>query len=276
MKRVLRLCAFVLVAVLLCGALCGCDMLDDARANHAQWTANGHILLGGVEYLPIPYSAYLCPIYSTERMVFVTDEEVPVLLSPLWGTNMDISQDGSILYQWATETYYCRADKYEYMLQRLGEGFTPVGYGYTYYEYGSFNLEDFKERYYALTPEQTTALNKVYHNVTPHPYSYEEDIYFDYYVYLEEHSEDLLFRQDSNIELNVAGDTYYLIEYTGEHMDEMLLYEVPKEYKKQFAAIMKPLIESEEALYDALGFDEEFYEDYEEEDFGALGDLLGM
>lgn len=282
MKRVLRLCAFMLVAVLLCGALCGCDMLDDARANHAQWTADGHILLGDAEYLPIPDSDYFVNMHTSNRMVFVTEPEVPVLLSPLWGTGVDVSEDGMILcsYLAIQESLYCRADKYESVLQRLEEGFTPGGYCYTYYNYGSGSFEDMAEKYYTLTPQQVEAVNTVYRTVTPRPISYDDVPYYDYFVMLTEHSDDHLLHQESPLEINVAHDSYYIIEYLdeyGENGEDMLLYEVPKAYNEQFAAIMKPLIQSEEALYDSIGLGDDFFsEEYEEEDFGALGDLFGI
>lgn len=289
MKRVLRLCAFLLVTVLLCGALCGCDMLDEARANHARWTADDHILLGGAEYLPIPYSEYFVYMHTSDRMVYVTDPEVPVLLSPLWGTNVDISQDGVILDYWMNDRLYCRADKYESIVQRLEQGFTPGGYCYSYYDYGSGSFEDMAEKYYTLTPQQVEAVNTVYSTVTPRLVSYEDMPYYDYFVTLTAHSDDHLLHQESPLEINVAHDSYYMIEYSyeggeydeyGEYVETMLLYEVPAEYNEIFAAIMKPAVDAEEALYGSLGFDDDFfsddYEDYTEEDLSVLGDLLGM
>lgn len=282
MKRLLRLCACLLTLAVLCGSLSGCLMLDNARANHAQLTANGRIRLNGAEYMPIPDSEYFLNMHISDRLVFVTEEDVPVLLSPLWGSTVDISQDGMILRSHLTieDSLYCRADKYDAVKQRLEKGFTPSGYCYEYYDYsGSFDsfvsFEDIKPNYYTLTPEQVEVVNTVYRTVTPDVFSYEEEPPYDYYAYdyyasLWAHSEDHLLHQDSFLEIHVVGNDCFLLSYTDE---EMLIYNAPAEYADEFAAILAPVIQAESKWED---WSNELLEDFEEEDYSALEGLLGM
>ncbi len=130
MKRYIRLIAGVLLTVMLCLSFCSCAYIDEERLYHAKWTddAKNVISFRGNDYIKLPYCEDLNFIDSgEEEMSFVTENDVPLLLSSLYGDCVTVSKDGEFLsvetWSFLADEYtfgiYCRADLYNELLTAI-------------------------------------------------------------------------------------------------------------------------------------------------------------
>lgn len=236
MKRLIRIVS--LIAVLgICLSLCGCGFLDDLRASRALFTEDGTIKLNnGMEYMLLPACEEMSPIFSKYDVVYAVEEEVPLLLTAISGDYLIKSDDGMFLQAFTPEgmSYYCRADIYDSVLDRIQNGFTAEAYCYSYYD------ENSNYGLYTLTREQADAIFQVCATQEPETlpdaavldYEYIADLYFC--------TEDKLFMQDT-VDICTVNGKYYVVGYD----DAVILYTVPQEMSETFAAIMAKQIESD-------------------------------
>ncbi len=255
MKKAKRILALLAVFVL-CLSFSGCKALDEMRASQGFWQPDGSIRVGEYTYKPVPACEELQPYFSygyDAPMVYVTDPDVPVLLSRIMGESLDISDDDLFLeggnawdYEGDTYPLYCREDKYEEVVSRIEAGFTPEIYFYYYSVYNEEEYE-FEEKCYDLTAEQAEAVEYVYGNVIPK--TLDEGFYFesDDYLTLYVASADRLFMQEA-LYLEVAGQAYYLTE--PQEDGTSLLYAVPTDLRATFDAIYSTYRQAEESLYE--------------------------
>lgn len=233
MKRMKKLIAALLLCVLVLSCA-GCANLDEMKASHAIWKDEDQtaLELNGETYKRLPANNYFEIWEYADEYVFVTAEDVPVLLSEQFGTRMAIGKDHIILeslwYENDRPIYYCRADQYDEVVKQMVEG---VSLDLMIYDFWSF--ETGENTTYTLTAEQMNAVEAV---LKTQPTSlgvngYEED----YSVYLYHSSQNYLFRE--NIGTLIALNGEYRIITTNESED--LCYSVPAELKPQFDRIFK-------------------------------------
>ena len=203
-KKLLALC---LVLVLVC-VLCGCDALDELRAQRAQYKWN-NILYQDVTYKKLPICPALNPELDNERPVYVVDPEVPLLLIT---TEADAtfyqSKDGNFLLQRSSEAVYVREDMYDQMYDVIMRGWEYTKTAYEYMEYDEdWNYE---LKTYTLTAEQVEALEFLTQNVEPT--TLEDGMYMqrDWTITLQESSEDGYFVRSGGKIVGV-GNAYYLV-----------------------------------------------------------------
>lgn len=250
MKKIFKnsICIFTLLCLIL--SLSGCRMLDKAKSCHAFWNEKGNIVLGDTEYLPLPPCNELQPEYSFKRDdIYVTESDVPVLLSEFLGQGFYPSDDGVFLtnhYDYTESVIYCRKDRYEEIASMIEKGisYSKLCYYYSYYDE---ETDDFEDKYYILSEKEATAVETVYANVSPTELpAGAEFTAIEHSAYLMFCLDDLPFKKDF-CELAVASDTYYLIEYPDEGS---VIYKVPKELNSTFEGIMSALIKSEDHWLD--------------------------
>ncbi len=233
MKRMKKLIAALLLCVLVLSCA-GCANLDEMKASHAIWQdeAQTTLELNGATYKRLPFNNYFEIWEYDDAVVFVTAEDVPVLLSEQFGTRMDISKDHIILeslwYENDRPIYYCRADQYDEVAKQMVEGVTLDR---MIYDFWSF--ETGENTTYTLTAEQMNAVEAVL-KTQPTPLGvngYEED----YSVYLYRSSQNHLFRESIGALIALNGE--YRIIASNENEDRC--YSVPAELKPQFDQIFK-------------------------------------
>lgn len=253
-KNVKRIFAFLLVLMQLV-LLCGCDALDEMRQNQAFLNEDGDILWNGSIYKKLPACAYLAPLYGRDTVVYVTEDDVPVLLSSMFSKHRYYpSDDRRFLreYGYSEEVYYCEVSIYDAICARIQAPFEPdiVCYSYDVYQEDSYEYET---RYYTLTQEQVDAIKLVVQNTAPT--TMQDGMYLDsqWTVYLEECSQDMVFRR-STMEISCAGSTYYLHLHTD---NGQLLFTVPEGCNAIFGEIVKEYVDAEYYYY----ADEEALED---------------
>jgi len=293
MKKRIKILALLISLIIAVFTFSGCDALDSMKARHAVRLKNGNIRHGEHEYIPLFTDKEILNS-SSQEYIYVTDEDVPVLLSSVLGEIWHSCADGRFLmadYESISEMkseaygditddsmgfYFCRSDIYDYVDDKLKNGVDFDAYCYEYLEYSDDFLET-SYKQYLLTDKQKEAVDDILKSVTPEPYpEYVRPEYDEYdSVYLTECTKDLIFVNNSyeverDIEIMLYKKEYYIIETTykpsydeetGEEIydDEARSYKVPEKHKKTAEKIMKHYIE-QELLNDAY-LEDEFIEE---------------
>lgn len=221
----------LLVALGLLFCLCGCSGLEQMRKQQAFMGDNGEIIWNGSVYQKLPHNDAIYIDTSYDDVVYLTQKDVPVLLSVFAMEQMLFSGKDGILLEAEAGTYYCREDQYERALQLMTENFTPEFVCFCYY------TEEGTE-YYTLTQEQVQTLELVAESVEPTVLSDGMYLESEQFIDLQAFSEDMLLWRDYG-GISVSGKTYYLYWYNGE---KDLLFTVPAEYSSVFAKIVEDCI----------------------------------
>lgn len=231
MKQFVKILSLLFIFVLCCSFL-GCVDLDELRKMRASVTAEGNIRLDdGTEYKQLPVCEELTPSFYDSEIIYVVEEDVPLLLMDALGDYFWKSDDGKFLESYDEENgYYCRTDVYDSMLRRIQAGFTPETYGYQYYD-----QEGYTPKFYILTKAQADAVSRVYNTQTPEllpeaaylNYTYKADLYLC--------TQDGLFMRDT-IDVCEYNEKYYVVSYTPE---SVALYRVPDDLYNVFSKILE-------------------------------------
>lgn len=265
MKKTYRILALFTALILVCLSATGCNAIDEMRKNHAFYNADGSIMLDNTDYLLLPENAFFSPYNSDDtRTIEITEADVPVLLSTIWGTTGTLYNDGEILLVDYGKTCYCRKDKYEQYNALLAAPFEPTGYCYTYFVLDTEDTLMYIEHNYKLTADQAKAVDEILATITPSVRDENASYYSDYSQELYACDDTMLLRKDA-VCLEKTGDKYYLVEY---NVDSDREYEVPTEYHVIFDGIIKQAFDAqkaEEEYYgEFYGYDEDEYDfDYE-------------
>lgn len=251
MKKIFkRAMTLVLAAALLC-SLCGCAALDALRESQAYYDDNGNIVWNGSTYKLLAYSDPLYPEVDYSSEIYITEPDVPVLLSLFYALDLlNPSTDGKFLED-GQYNYYCREDAYDEITARLQEGFEPEIVCYFYDVYDEETWE-YKEKNYQLTADQIAAIELVVTTVEPVSYN-ETGMYpdYDYILNICECSADMLL-QTCSTELIVYGQRYYLAVYTDA---DTLIFTVPDGCNEVFGQI----VSAYENVYGSYEVDTEYH-----------------
>ena len=232
MKKWKRFAA-VTAVMMLCLSLCGCQALEDMRAVHAVWQEDGSILWNGDVYRKLEGATDAIQPFYSMNSIRVTEADVPVLLSGMFGTSADVSRDGMLLcvMHWdGGYTTYCHEDHFDEINAYLQGDMAIDHYCYSYWS------DEGELMYYYLTQEQQQVIDEILLSEEPLPSewdgyaNYEEG---EYTLVIEGCDEKHLFTEWYMFEIAVEKDGYYLI--TEEHA-----YAVPPAYYGVFDEILKP------------------------------------
>lgn len=196
MKKIKRILATLLLCALAL-SLAGCAELDEMKAHHAVWgEERGTVLYNGAVYRALTPSDLL-QIWDAKDVIYVTDKDVPVLLSRWYGSTMSVDKSGILLEchgysAWGGSelytSFYCREDKYPEIDRQLRQGPDLSRVIYSYWD------EEGNEKLYSLTADQIAAVEALLAGVPTESgierYTLDEDFSFN----LERASEDALFR----------------------------------------------------------------------------------
>lgn len=234
MKKVLKIVCVCLVLTVVCLTFSGCSALDEIRETRITLTEKGTILYDGHEYTLLPECEYLNPHYDySADLLYLADEEVPLLLTSIFCTEHSISADKKFIsagLDGDTPQYYCRDDIYNDMIARITEGFKPDGYCYDYYDFDSENVVIYK-----LKANETEAIRQVLKDVTPMVLPDIANVNSEISVRIDACSDDLYFRNYA-YDIYLLEDKYYILAESGE---QYMLYTVPEELSDIFKEILK-------------------------------------
>lgn len=229
MKRTLKTAVCLLACLVLCLALTSCDALDDARDHQAFYGEDGSILWQGNTYRALPVCEELSLMPYGRVTVYITEEDVPVLLASMLGAPLDVSADEVFLvtpyyYQDTPTAVYCRTDRYDEIATRIQNGVELTCYSY---EGTGFypELETYGTKTMLASAELTEILNNT---LAKAPLELPKGAKMDYAycTLIHRSSEDLMFRKyafevrfstDNSCyiaveDLGTGGETYYSID----------------------------------------------------------------
>lgn len=121
MKKYVKLISAVLLTVVICGGLCSCKQLDEMRDNRAIYGKTEETLyFRKAEYKLLPQCDDL--YIEDENPGYVTDKDVPILLSDIVGTQVWFDDEALYItkdsYPYGQKVW-CRADKYNEMVEKI-------------------------------------------------------------------------------------------------------------------------------------------------------------
>lgn len=243
-KNFLRITALVISLILLCSIFTGCKELDEMKGAQGYINEDGSIEFNGNKYLlitglAIPDTSAFDPFMILDKEVYITKPDVPVLLSTsIFEKSGYISTDKVIICLYEgdyDETYYCREDKHEEMIERLKETFVPEVLAY-YYDSYDYDRSEYSWGTYTLTDEQKKAVNSVLSSISPQQienyYVYDDTFCCDIY----ECSEDLTFSRYV-LSIEYINGQYAVTKEIGYGITEK--YAVPNELYPIFSEIME-------------------------------------
>lgn len=233
MKKCKRWIA-VLLVVVLCLPLCGCQRLDEMRAAHAVWQEDGSIKWDGNVYRKLADSPKIS-IICDPTIILLTEEDVPVLLSETIGEYCRISRNRVIFIVPGPEgeVLYCREDMYDFMTEHLKNPELTTYY-YTYWNYETDGVLG-EQHYYYLSVTQGSTIDQL---ITALEFvAVDEDFYYDFEandfrVTLGKCDSERLFGANYVLEIVRKSGTFYLMT-PDEHIAQ-----VPADYDN----IMKTIV----------------------------------
>lgn len=238
----MRLCALLLLAVL---ALCltGCDGLDEMRRDHARYTDTGY--RADIEYNGALYKCVELPPktklsgFAVTRFLYLTDADVPVLLSTTVGTHCERDEESRIIriYTGAEDrdyVYYVREDLYARALQDL-----QAEQPYTVIRIRWHNNEEGYRGYYTLTEAERAAVKSVLEQTpTSEPFEHETVVYGSKTIILESPSG--LFQ---NVDYEIVEDERGCAIRTYSDKGETLRYEAHGDVEEQLRELLEKFSE---------------------------------
>lgn len=267
MKTTLRRLLTLAVAVVLCLSMTGCIALDDMRKAQAFYNTNEAgdpvytaFTWNGAVYKELQMDDVQLAIKTGQRhSIYVTEKDVPVLLSVGMGREMTVSENGILARCDGSEKgepfYYCRADEYDAIVAQITSG--NIDFTRCYYSWYDLEKEEYDS--YELSEAEYAAVQTVYNTVEPEELPEGANMEFDYYAELNQLSENGVFEKYW-LDVCVAGKTYYLCEY--DEAWNMTLYTVPKKLNAEFESLIKKAIQAYEQEMEFLyGEDWEEWED---------------
>lgn len=244
MKRMKRI-ATLLVTLLMCLSLCGCQALEDMRAAHAVWQEDGSLKWNGNVYRLLENVPDELQFYSGDT-VWVTDADVPVLLSEVYGVAFDVDIEGVLMCAWdweeTSKTYYCREDQYDDLVAYLQQSVEMDMYFYSYWDYTVDGYAD-----YYLTSEQQSIIDDLLatssFTVVMDKDFYYYDLAGEYCLTLNKCDEKHLFSEYYVLEIVWKDGRFYLVT------PDNCIGEVPTEYYDVMNEIAKAYYEAEVEPY---------------------------
>ena len=259
MRGYIKHIILILSSLILMFTLSGCDIVGDARSTHAYTQVkNGEasIIYGDIEYKLLPSNENLSPLATDyDNIIYVTEPDVPVLLSYFIGQPYAQSDDGIFLlgaYD-TSDVYYCRADKYDDILKKLNGDFVATNLCYSYYSYNE-DYDSYTETRTLLDSAESSAIESVLSTVEGTVIPEIANLDYDYLVEVYACSDDTLF-MSHYIDILLKGSDYYLILY---NEASTVSYKVPAAESDIISEIVNTVISADEFYYDYDYYEDEF------------------
>ena len=134
MKNIKKLIC-VLICVIICISLCSCGVMGDLRSRQAYYDKDKNIVLGDKVYKLLPVCDDFSPNLDYTDSIYLTTEEVPVLISVISGFEPELSENGFFIF--SDGDFYVREDMYDSIAKRINSGnyFEGYAFEYSFYEY---------------------------------------------------------------------------------------------------------------------------------------------
>ncbi len=278
MKKYVRMIACVLMLALVCTSFCGCYALDELRSNHAMYKDNDTILWNGEEYKRLPACEAFCPSCDYSETIYVTDSDVPTLLSGVFGHMTYVCADGAVLqcddtsfaefnlsgdyfYPESSYAYYCLAKDYDRIKAEIEQAHAGTleynTYSYSFGEYDE-TIEWYETRTRILTQTEKNAFLTAVGTASPAgegAYDWQMEFIAD----VSETTEDLLLFGYNTYGVyrfmaSTVGTLYFIWDNTTEEY-----YAIDPSYTAAFDTMFDPAIKAmEESEWTEDGYELDF------------------
>ena len=282
MKNLKRFIAIVAVLTMMCMLLCSCNELDDMKKAQAFWTEENSIdtitMSNGDKYIKLDKRNDVMLDDSNWRMITVTTEDVPTLLSDEFGISLSVSDDNNFIYGYINENVdmifskktingysstktgdifitaedsmdvtdeigevlYCKEDIYPEVSKSIKEGVEYTHYGYDYYTFDEATLTD-NVVSYKLSDNEKKVIDTILEEVKPN--HNDENLYnHNYLLTINNLSDNEIFgKYVCEIWISADKSTYYLAKYF-EGVDTYDTYEVPDKYQDDLEEMAEDVV----------------------------------
>ncbi len=228
MKKLIKFAAVSLAAAMMVLSLCSCKQLDEARKSQAFWSGKKGeaILYCGEKYVKLPK----CEILSAQgKDITVTDKDVPVLLSNMYGSQFIYDSKHGIMSQRGDgDIFYVKEDKYDEVTARIKERKLD--------KYCVRTVQDMDEKWYVIDDSVTEAINAAIGNAQIADFN--NNYIFDAVYGLEKCDKDILLADPGDFVdiycYEIDSDVFYTVCYKNEAN-----YLVPEQYVKAVDEFMQ-------------------------------------
>lgn len=242
MKKYLKRILVLLMVSACIFAVSGCAALDEMRQNQAFFNEDGDILWNGNSYKKLPHCDYLTVEIDYSTDIYVTDSDVPVLLSDAFShMRLSPTYDGILLKDYREmDSYYCIDTVYADLTARISAPFKPDKVCYLYSQYNE-ETEEFEYRYYILSQAQLDVLTLVTETTVPMVIGNGWVLNYQYPISLLECSEDMLLQREL-LTIALSNGTYYILRDASEGTQA---FKVPEAHTAVFEEITKDYLTAE-------------------------------
>jgi len=226
-KKKIKGIALVSLLCVVVTAITGCFSLQELKDKQAYFDEEGNICVGNYKYIAIGDAEDLYPDFYNCDLVYFSDNEIPLLLTPEMCPSYTRSGDGIFLD--GDKGYYCREDKYEEVVSALSKGHVAKGYKYTYFDY-----EEGTNKERILTDEEKEAIDEIFSTVKKKQFN-------EYYCLANVFSypdADMTYLTRDEFDVVKKGKNIYLLKYD-EEKDQEWFYKVPDNKKHIFDDVIK-------------------------------------
>ena len=232
MKKFLKRISALLLAFVLCFALCSCKEIKEMREKQAFHGENGEVIWGGQVYKPLCYESEIPEELEFNISGFgnVTKKDVPVLLAEMLGTDMYYNHNKTLI---DADAYYAREDVYDYVADLIK--YPTLNEYCVGYEVGL----SYQTKFQLLKQRYINAIEEIVYGGNEVPSDYNEDfVVWTDSAEIYKCDEKMVFQSLAyRVEEQENGDMI-LSRFTGEYDVYMVQYRVPDDKK----AIMKELL----------------------------------
>lgn len=247
MKHIKKLLALAL-AISLCFSLIGCNAIDEMRKAQIHFNDAGNLVYEDKEYKLLPPCDAFSPDITYSTNLYITEEDVPVLLSEQFGGRGYLTEDKLYISSHSysssdgTMAYFARSDIYDSIASRIEAGNYFEGF-FFYYSFWdeSDEIGYYNQKEKIISEEAENAVKEVITTTAPEE-SIDIDLLSQYAVTdLYACSNDLLFNEYSAT-IYKTEKFIYISAFTG--LNRELVFKVGE---KHYDAIME-IIDSYNSL----------------------------
>ncbi|MBO5089342.1 MAG: hypothetical protein J6C27_00310 [Clostridia bacterium] len=229
MKHVKKLLCLALT-VLLCFSLIGCNAIDKMRDAQIHFNDDGNLEYDGNEYKQLPPCSAFSPNITYSTNLYITDKDLPVLLSEQFGGRAYLTKDKLYINSHSysssdgTTAFFARTDIYDSIAERINSGnyFEGFCFYYSYWD-DSDEIGSYMQKEKIISEEAEKAVKEVITTTAPDE-SIDIDLLSQYAVTdLYACSNDLLFSEYSAT-IYKTDKFIYITAFTG--LNKELIFKV--------------------------------------------------
>ncbi len=167
MKNLKKIICLVLT-VLICFSLSGCNVIDRMRNSQIHYNKNQNLVYKNKVYKLLPDCEAFAPNMENREFLYVTDKDVPVLLSRIIGNEANITEDKKFITfedKNYIPQYYAREDLYDDIATRINSKDYFDGYSFCH-EYCDKDY-NWYSKHVMISEEAKNALDKIISSSKP-------------------------------------------------------------------------------------------------------------